>query len=191
MKNETFAFPTRNPISIHLMNRRFITVCSMFILFALLNLTVGCGYYYKVTPYYNELRPEIEALKYQARFFIVHFGEDAWWLNNMTIGEDKTQLKGSLEKLPDFLLTYLDTNPDRVNLYGGKPQRGVLQEVHIYATEYAEAEASGVLIPFSSIQKIEVYDPARGATVASWVFGVTGLMAAVIILILSSITLSF
>jgi hypothetical protein len=53
--------------------------------------------------------------------------------------------------------------------------------VHIYATNLAESGAKNVSFPVKGIEKIEIYDPAVGATVASWVF--SGLAVAIPVIV--------
>jgi len=163
----------------------------MFVLLAFLNLTVGCNYY-RVRTHKKEAgttAPKLEQLKEQRKFFIVHFGDQAWWLQNLVLNENKTEIHGTIEKLPSNRDKYLETNPEKVQRYKSK-EKALLQEVHIYTSEYAEVEGSGVIIPISSVERIEVYDQAHGATIASAVFGTLGVLAGVGVIILILVVLT-
>jgi hypothetical protein len=152
--------------------RRCLPGISMFVLAAFLNLVVGCSYY-KVNTYkqpQNQFGPRIDDLKTQQKVFILHMGVNAWWLRNIMINEERTELHGSINNLPsDYWRQYISTDPDRVNRYRSS-EVDILQQVHIHTLEYAEGEDAKIIIPLKSIEKIEVYDPAHGATIASWVF---------------------
>lgn len=173
--------------------RQYLPTISIIVLLAFLNLTVGCNYYMVRTHKREsgQMAQRTEQLREQRKVFIVHFGDDAWWLKNIMVSEDQTELYGTIDRLPSNRYTYLQTDPNRVQRYKSG-NNVMLQEVHIYATEYAEAEGSGIIIPFSAFEKIEVYDQAQGATVASWVFGTIGvaLGAFVVIMIIFLLTKS-
>ncbi len=168
---------------------------SMFVLAAFLNLAIGCSYY-KVNTYQqpqNQFGPRIDDLKTQQKVFVLHMGENAWWLRNIMINEERTELHGIITELPFHQrMIYFLTDTDRLNRYR-LSEKDVLQQVHIHTLEYTEGEDAQITIPLKSIQKIEVYDPAHGATIASWVFtplgvigGALGLLVLIIALTKSS-----
>lgn len=168
-----------------LFTRRNFQLLSIFVLFAFLNLTVGCRYYYRVNtkhPYSLHFAQGIDNLRAQNKFFIVHFGDDVFWLKNLTLTNDMTELSGKLDVLPDNRYSYQRTIRHKPNRYL-KKDVSVLHEVHIYAHEYAKSDDLSVIIPLESIERIDIYDPHTGATVASWALGVMGAIAASIIIL--------
>jgi len=152
--------------------RQCLPEISIFVLAAFLNLLGGC-YYMQVRTYQkppNQFGTMIEDLKTRQKVFVLHMGEDAWLLRNIFINEEKTELHGSIDAVPYKIRSqFISVNPDRVNRYKLE-DKAVLQQVHIHTLEFAKGEESYVIIPLKSIEKIEVYDPAHGATIASWVF---------------------
>ncbi len=158
---------------------RFLSIVSLFMLIAFLNLTVGCFYYKSTTiAPSSQYAPHLVKMQLKNKFFILHMGDKAWHLNNIAINNDKTELSGTLEKLPSNHLHYLDADPLKLNRYKYKESE-VLQEVHIYTSEYTEGINDQINIPLTAIAKIEVYDLAQGATIASWVFSALGILAGV------------
>jgi hypothetical protein len=153
--------------------KKWFAPVTFFIILSLLNLAIGCRNYYKV----NTVRPpaahsenKFTELKNENRYFIVHFANEAWHLDNLFITEDETALNGIIFNLPDNRKHFLKTDPAGVNRY--RPhEKNVLQEVHVYINEYIDLGSSQISIPLTSINKIEVYDLAQGATVASWALG--------------------
>jgi hypothetical protein len=57
--------------------------------------------------------------------------------------------------------------------------RDVLNEVHIYISGYELKDEGKISFPLSKVRKIEIYDPDKLATIASWVFGTIGITALV------------
>jgi len=170
---------------------RLLRAIASLLLVAFLNLSVGCNYYLVRTHHKEggEITPRIEALEKQNKVFILHFKDDIWLIKNIAINADKSEMRGELGQLPSELRNYHTTDTTRVKRYKAN-ERGILKEVHIYVSEYAVTEGSAVIIPFSAIERIEVYDRAQAATTASWVFGslgvAMGVMAVVVIIILMS-----
>jgi hypothetical protein len=51
----------------------------------------------------------------------------------------------------------------------------VINEVHITISEYNASEGNKISISLENIEKIEIYDKAKGSTVASWAFSGLGI----------------
>lgn len=159
----------------------FMSFISIVVLIAFLNMIVGCHYYYKVGTGYNVPSERIIEMQNKKEYFILHQKREAWHLEGIKIKGDT--LSGVLRKLPASYMKYKTTDPQIVNRYK-KTQKidesAVLDEVHIYTSDYVKSEDGRISVPLSAIQKIEIYDPAVGATIASWLFGALGGIAAVI-----------
>jgi hypothetical protein len=170
--------------------RQCLPEISIFVLATFLNLLGGC-YYMRVRTYQeppNQFGTMIDDLKTRQKIFVLHMGDDEWLLRNILINEQKTELHGSIASLPFKIQNQFNyVNPDRVNRYRIK-DKDVLQQVHIHTLEFAKGEESHVIIPLESIEKIEVYDPAHGATIASWVLtpvAVGGVALGILLLIVA------
>ncbi len=155
-------------------HRRPLRTIYLLVLFSFLTLTQGCRAYYRVnTKYQHEYNFAlgIPNLVTQNKIFIVHFGNEVWWLRSFSLNDDKTALTGILETLPENRYSFLNTLIDRPNHYHRKHEKHVLHEVHLYANEYSKKEDLSVVIPLESIQRMDIYDHHTGATAASFVLG--------------------
>ncbi len=162
-------------------------------LVTLFNLLNGC-YYYKVLVPQDPPEPTVLKLQDEAKFIILHYNDQAWHFSSITY-EDSV-ISGDLTYLTGHT-SYIRTNPASThNRYkktvkevaDGKYVNNaeVLNEVHVYVSDYTRLTDTRYSIPANSIYKIEIYDKAVRETVASWVFGglaVTGgiVLAAIII----------
>ncbi len=146
------------------------------IFIALLNLMNGC-FYYKVTTSQPPHEPTIIKLQEKKDFFILHCKDQVWHFINITI--DKNSVNGIITDLVGHTY-YKTTNSTSVNRYSKRDklnssgdyqdEQEVLNEVHIYVSEYIQLANNHISIPEQYINKIEIYDPANGATTASFVF---------------------
>lgn len=147
------------------------------VIIAFLNLLDGC-YYYKVTP---RIRPDISTLPElleKDKRFIVHSPDTVWQFSNISIEENN--LKGRISEWTD-METYLTTIPYSKNRYKNRDRDSTLDQVHLFASSFSFLSDSTVAVPDTAISKIEIYDPATGATVASFVFGVVGVASLAVV----------
>jgi hypothetical protein len=148
----------------------------LFIVITIINLFDGC-YYYKVNRSQDPPGPMVMQLQDENKFIILHHGDSAWHFTDV-FANDKN-ISGSIFKLEGHD-KYRSTVPEKANRYrkgGNKDESEVVNEVHIYTSELTLEELIRVTVPMTGIEKIEVYDPAVGATIASWVFGGLGIVA--------------
>ena len=74
-------------------------------------------------------------------------------------------------------------NPNGVNRYKRDEDFPPIYEVHIYIKEYIEGANSKITIPLKEITKIDVYDRAVAANVASFVFTTIGVVGGVMVVV--------
>lgn len=164
--------------------RKFIPEISLIVMAAFLNMLTACNYYMvntvKPIPPNSPTVKNVLAMK---KFFILHQGDMAWHITNMAVNEDTQELTCSAAPLPEGHLSYLKTKTTGVNRYKKSAGNPPTYEVHIYISEHAELESSQFMIPVSAIQKIDIYDQAVGATVASYVFTTLGIIAGALVVI--------
>jgi len=164
--------------------KKIIPEISIFLLFAFLNMLAGCTYYkvnqLQTTPGDNTALYNTLA---QPKYFILHYGQQAWHMSNIRVNEDKQEITFTTSQLTPDHLFYLSNNPQGVNRYHPKTQYPNY-EVHIYVNEYAALNDTLKMIPLKDISKIEVYDKDAGATTASYVFGTIGIIFGVLVIIL-------
>ena len=148
----------------------WIMICS------LLTMTSGCSYFKVVRPS-EQPGDVINKMQDQQKFIILHLDNKAWQLTDIIVNEES--VTGSISELVGHE-RYKSVKPDYSNRYRKSKSYNesyLLSEVHIYITEYSEAEKGRISIPASSIEKIEVYDKDQGATTASWAFSALGVAA--------------
>ncbi|HDS07337.1 MAG TPA: hypothetical protein ENO05_06890 [Bacteroides sp.] len=144
------------------------------LLAAFMNMISGC-YYYKVINSKEDPSSVISAQQEMEKFFILHVDGKAWEFSDIHI--DGAILQGRINDLEGHHY-YETAREDQVNRY----RRNILgdeviNEVHITASAYESLSGNTISVPVVSIQKIEIYDPAVGATIASWVFSGLGIAA--------------
>jgi hypothetical protein len=145
-------------------------------IFSFLTMTSGC-YYFKVVRPSEQPNDIISKMQEQQKFIILHLDDKAWQLTNIIVNEES--ITGSISELVGHE-RYKSVKPDNSNRYlksKSHDESYVLNEVHIYITEYSEADKGRISIPASAIKKIEIYDKDKGATAASWAFSSLGVAA--------------
>lgn len=147
---------------------------SIILVLAFLNTMGGCYYYKVVTsedPHHDVIRTQQEAKK----FFIMHSGDQALRFSDITVGDNT--IEGIISPLPGHQY-YKTTSTKHANRYKVRPkqdERAVINEVHITVSEYNITEGNEITIALEHIEKIEIYDKAKGATGASFVFSGLGI----------------
>lgn len=149
-KNQTYNSKSKNSIYIYL-----------FVLVLFLNSFSSCQFY-KVTNSITNYA-EIDKLKNNLKYVIVHQGTNTWHLKNIEINEDIKEISGKTEAVSPKHLHYLKARSGSTNIYknrNGDPTN----EIHFYISEYIEAPDSLMIIPMTSLKKVEIYEKDRGTT---------------------------
>ena len=158
-------------------NATFRLIASI-ILIPLMLMPGGC-YYYKITKSGAPYAPSVQKLQEEGRFIILHIEENVWHFTNISVNE--TQMAGTISQLLGHEMYKKATydNPIRYRKSKINNQSEVLNEVHIYASELIMTEQERITISLDAVKKIDVDDPATGATIASWGRASLGTAAAV------------
>lgn len=158
------------------------------ILASFLTMTSGC-YYFRVNKTTEPPSAAINRMQDEQKFMIIHLDDKAWQFSNIII--DDEYIKGDVSALPDHY-QFKTVKEDAANRYKKKESQ-IINEVHIYTSELTRSDSSKIFVPVKAIQKIEVYDKATGATIASWGFstlavgvGVFGVLFIIVLLTKSS-----
>jgi len=141
-----------------------------------LTITGGCNYF-RVHSSAKPYPAVINQMQDEQKFFILHLEDEAWHL--IDIRTDENHITGTLSFLSGHDM-YKTATPDRANRYSKSKtsgQAGVLDEVHIYASELEITDRVNVSIPADAITKVEVYSKARGATAFSYLSVPLGILA--------------
>ena len=100
------------------------------------------------------------------KYIIVHLDDKLWQLSDIIIEQEN--ITGKISDLSS-IVNYKTVKKDAPNRYK-KDESQILNEVHIYTTEFTKIGSTKITFPIKAISKIEVYDKATGATIASWAF---------------------
>ena len=150
---------------------------SLILVITMLNLISGCMNYFKVRQSTKPVEEEIISFQDQNKTFVIHFEDQAWILEEPKLFED--QLRGVvLKSYKSFLKK--PVNPDKANRYLKNKttnQLHILNEVHLYITDLNRLTVLNVSIPLSSVQKIEIYERDKAATIASYTIGTIAVVA--------------
>ncbi len=158
---------------------------SIILVLAFLNTLGGC-YYYKVVTSEAPPPEAISTQQEEAKFFILHSEDQAWKFSDINVSDDTVAGKITPLQGHEYYKTTSTEHANRYKVRAEKDEREVINEVHITVSEYNAAEGDEITIALENIEKIEIYNKATGATVASFAaliplgvglfFGVFGLL---------------
>ncbi|MCX6269785.1 MAG: hypothetical protein NTU44_00930 [Bacteroidetes bacterium] len=167
-----------------------LKILSFITLAAFMNMMAGCNYYTSNTILSENkshstqwTADKISQLQEVEKYLIIHQGDNMWHLTDPKLstepGSSIQVLNGYFGKVSEGYLPFIK-KMENVNTarYTHKEKGYVLTQVHIYISDFSQNADSTVMIPLSSIEKIEVYNPEIGATVASYAFSILGIAAA-------------
>jgi hypothetical protein len=160
---------------------------NLFMIAAFLNLTLSCHHYFKVntvedlTAYYS--KEQLQKYQNLNKSFVLHSGENDYHITIIKVDATKKTMECKLDSSKWNNYTYdpfIKTN----KVYSPKlGQEAVLNEVHIIASRVTVTNEKTITIPLSSISRIDIIEPDHGKTVASYVFPIVLIPAAVLALI--------
>ena len=153
---------------------------SLIFMIMIISMIQGCSYY-KVSRSQEPPAPTMLKFQDEKKFIILHYGDSAWNFRDIMAGD--SVVTGYLYPLRGHD-KYKTTNADGVTRYKKrvmKDESEVLNEVHIYTTEMTQQGLIQASFPAAAVNRIDVFDPAVGATVASYVF--SGLAIAIPVIV--------
>ena len=160
---------------------RLIAWC---ILISFMIMTNGCSYF-RVNRSEEPPADIIQKMESENRLIILHLDGNVWQFTD--IDATNQVITGKIAGLTGHQLytKVIDDHegPYRYRKSDSHDEREVLNEVHIYVTNMETSDRVNVSIPTEAVQKIEVYDRATGATIASWTFSILGTAAAVFVIV--------
>ncbi len=148
----------------------WIMICSF------MTMTSGC-YYFKVVRPTDQPQNILGKLQEEQKFIILHLNDKVLQLKDIKV--DAEALTGVTSELTGHERSR-SVRPEAANRYIKNKtvnESYLLNEVHIYVTEFSKTDANRISIPAKAIEKIEVYDKDKGATAASWIFSSLGVAA--------------
>lgn len=156
-------------------------------LFILLNLIDGCSYYKSrdLPTNATNFGSQYNSIEKNERYIIIHYGDKTWSLKDVVINEDKKEISASINVVePSHMMFPLKENKKSRAYKKSKSEKTF--EIHFYANDTLnEIKSTKIIIPFSKINKIEVYEPDTARTVLS-VIGFTVAGAALVAIIVAT-----
>jgi hypothetical protein len=156
---------------------RLYSFLAGFLICSLLIVNTGCMNYYKVSRPSEPTPSTLDNYAKSGKMFYLISGDKAFRLNGFQLSQDV--VTGYALQQPDYKY-HLTTKPIGPNRYIQKRdgfEAKLLKHVLLYVSDYTPMPEVMVQIPFEDIEKIELYDEATGATIASWTLG-AGLVTA-------------
>ncbi|MEO6730343.1 MAG: hypothetical protein ABIN01_03945 [Ferruginibacter sp.] len=148
----------------------------------------ACHHYYIARPQSTATSSDkartVDSMKLQNRYFILRSGEQAYYMNNVSLNEQKNSFRFTLEPLPLQHKLHLlkgrrgkmqyNTTPDDLN---------VLNEVHFYIDPATDIKDAGYhTVSLDKIYKIEIIEKDKKRTTNSYVAGTLGIVGGVAVL---------
>jgi hypothetical protein len=144
---------------------------------AMLNLSSGCNYF-KIASSPAPLNTDkITMVDDAGKTIIVHFGNNKWILEDLVIQNDSISGRLVEYKFTPTLNPLKYGKPNRFLIRAKDNQRYLLNEVHLYLTEYSNPGTNQIKFPVSSVRKIDIYDRDTAATAGTWFLAAAGAVA--------------
>ncbi len=149
--------------------KRVLKWISVVLVFAVLNMTIGCRSYFRVRTSVMPNSEVLTGINAAGKTIIIHLDDKKWRMSDVQVKNNA--ITGKLEdyKMPP---TIKPVKPDRANRYynGGKrSQQYLLHEVHLFVVEVTDSGNDRVSIPVKSVVRMEIYNKDTGTTILSWV----------------------
>ncbi len=153
---------------------------TMLVVFCIILFFTACHNFYKATQTPAGSSPakavSIDSLKLQNRYFVLRNGNQAYYMNNISLSDDKKTLSCTLDTLAPNHQLHL-VNGRKGNLQYKKSSIDdlmVLNEVHFYIQRDNAAAIGQYSLQLDKIQKIEVIEKDKKRTTSSYVVGAIG-----------------
>jgi hypothetical protein len=143
-------------------------------------MVTSCYNYYKTMQPNTNSTPRVakvvDSLQTVRRYFVLRSGSYAYYMSNLSLSDDKTVLKTTLDSLPPDHQLHLRRGHRNGNLQykKGTSESWVLDEVHLYIKDDALAKPGSYTLSLDKVQKIEVIEKDKGRTTGSYVIGALG-----------------
>lgn len=152
-----------------------------------LNMSISCSFYKAKTVPINsdDFASKYKSINKDDRYLIIHSEEKTWHLNNVKINEDSKEITATIMPVNESHSLFPLKENQKSRGYNRSKSSGKTLEVHFYTNEALNTTINKeVIIPFSNINKMEVYQPDTGKKVLS-IIGFTVASLAVIAIIIA------
>ncbi|TDD96988.1 hypothetical protein [Flavobacterium cellulosilyticum] len=167
--------------------RKNSQIISILMTLAFLNMCISCSYYKAKTIKTNSdnFASKYNSIKKTNRYIIIHSDNQIWHLNNLIVNDDQKEISGSLMPVEESHTLYPLKENQKSRVYKKSKSSGKTLEIHFYTNESINTNShSQVVIPFSNIKEVKVYEPDTGKKILS-IVGFTVASLAVIAIIIA------
>jgi hypothetical protein len=134
----------------------------------------SCTYYQPVLKSNAEILGE-SIFTLEERAVIVHSKQGVFYLDSMKLDRSLQQITGSLDKVPENHVTYL--NATNLKYRYKREQKDVLKEVHLFTPlDSGDTKGSRVVIAADQIDQIQFIEKDKGKNILSVVGVVLGIV---------------
>src|SRR5258706_1043666 len=142
-------------------------------------LILSCHNYYKAVKANTASTPRmakvVDSLHRFDRYFVLRNGSKAYYMSELSLSEDRTTLKATLDSLsPEHRLHLKRGRHHNLQYKKASDEALVLNEVHLYISNDNLAQPGPYTLSLDKVQKIEVIAKDKGRTTASYVLGAVG-----------------
>ncbi|MDP4264728.1 MAG: hypothetical protein Q8941_19530 [Bacteroidota bacterium] len=142
-------------------------------------LVTACHNYYKATQTpvgsASQKATVMDSLKLQNRYFVLRSGENAYYMNNISLSADQSTLTATLDTLAAGHRLHLTNGRKGKMMYKkNRPEAIVISEVHLYIPEDPSLKPGPYTLGLDKVQKIEVLEKDKAKTTSSYVIGAIG-----------------
>lgn len=151
---------------------------NILVLFIFISLIDGCSYYRatELPTDSSNFGSQYNSIVKNDRYVIIHSGDKIWHLKNLVVNENTKEITASITTV-DSSHTLFPLKANKESRVYNKSKAKKTLEIHFYTNEILTQNANPeITIPFSKINKIEVYEPDTFRTILSVLgFTVAGL----------------
>ena len=149
-------------------------ICQILSLFLAALILTGCfQHYYKTNSNNTVDRALIEKLKVANKYFIIHYGDKIKGAVQVKTTNDV--LEANLVPLPQEHSYYTHPKGNEENKMKIKRETNTLIEVHVYTNTTFSTDQTHIIIPISSINRLDIYEFDPEATRQNRFMSILGL----------------
>ena len=171
----------------------YIKITSYLLLFAFINLEMGCNYYrVRSLDRLSEEVTKTKLLDYQAKYkyIILNSKGNRYHLNSIEINKDKMTLTADMSQLDFNHSLFFPNSHGNARYRNNRGQGQVINEVHLLADNFTKLPDNKVSIDLKDIKRLDIIEKDTGRNIASYIFSIIGISSAVFALIFIIILLT-
>lgn len=172
---------------------KLMRALSFILLFAFLNLELGCNYYrVRTLERMNEDVSRTKLMEYQSKnkYIILNCRGERYHLSAIEINKEDMTLSANSSKLDEYHNLYYPDVHSNARYRNSRGEYRVINEVHLLAKDFSKTADSKITISLKDITRMDIIEQDTGRTIASYVFLSAGIAAATLVLLIIIILLT-